>query len=128
MAEATIPDDVVRFITARIDTVPHLEALLLLWESAPRGWTPQEIAVRVYVPVDQATVILKELVWQKLASPETQAPDRYRYDSAWDDTSRMMERVATTYRQQLVPVATLIHSKASTAVHQFARAFQFKKE
>ncbi len=128
MQSGDIPEDVQRFIVDKIDTVPHLEALLLLWESRPKGWTEEEIAVRVYVPVERARAILQDLVRLRLAVAHTASTDVYRYDAAWDESSQTMPRVAETYGRQLVRVATLIHSKASPAVREFARAFQFKNE
>jgi hypothetical protein len=128
MQPGDIPEDVQRFIVDKIDTVPHLEALLLLWESRPKGWTEEEIAVRVYVPVERARAILQDLVRLRLAVAHNASTDVYRYDPAWDESSQTMPRVAETYGRQLVRVATLIHSKASSAVREFARAFQFKNE
>src|SRR5690242_14919188 len=37
------------FILEKIDSVSHLEALLLLWNSRPKQWSPDEIASRLYV-------------------------------------------------------------------------------
>jgi hypothetical protein len=39
-----------------------------------------------------------------------------------------MENVDSIYRRELVRVAGMIHSKASSAVLDFARAFRFKKD
>jgi hypothetical protein len=39
-----------------------------------------------------------------------------------------MPEVAASYRRHLVPLATFIHSRASTAVREFARAFDLKKD
>jgi hypothetical protein len=127
MSQGELPNDVVRFLTEKVDTVPHLEALLLLWDSRPKAWTHEEISVRVYVPPAQAQGILQDLLRQKLVVPDAEVPEGFRYDDSWDD-SGLMPRVVATYRQQLVRVANLIHSKASPAVRDFARAFQFKKE
>ena len=41
--------DPYRFIHEHIDSVPHLEALILLWNSRPVGWTCDELASRLYV-------------------------------------------------------------------------------
>jgi hypothetical protein len=132
MEQEDIPEDVIRFMIERIDTVPHLEALLLLWESAPGAWSAEDIAVRVYVPPARATQILQDLARQRVAAPEAAdaatAMERYRYEASWDETGTMMRKVADTYRRHLVRVANLIHSKASPAVRDFARAFQFKKD
>lgn len=128
MQQRVIADDVVRFVVEKIDTVPHLETLLLLFESAPREWTAQEVAVRIYVAEDRARAILQDLIHQRLITLHAERPEHYRYDKAWDVTGSTMQKVARTYRTHLVAVANLIHSKASPAVRDFARAFQFKKK
>jgi len=124
--EPELPEDIVRFILDRIDSVPHMEALLLLWETPEKTWTEVEIARRVYVSVDVARAILQDLAGRKLAAVRAESGAGYRYDSAWDPTGAEMAAVARTYRQQLVRVASLIHSKGSPALRDFARAFQFK--
>jgi predicted ArsR family transcriptional regulator len=124
--EPELPEEIVRFILNRIDSVPHMEALLLLWETPEKAWTEAEIAARVYVSVDVARGILQDLVGRKLAAVRAESGAGYRYDPAWDPTGAEMAAVARTYRQQLVRVASLIHSKGSPALRDFARAFQFK--
>lgn len=119
---------VVRFIEERIDTVPHLEALLLVWESRPQRWTPAQVAARLYIAPEAAASILTDLVRRRLARACADEDDSFEYDGAWDESGERMARVAACYRQQLLQVATLIHSKASTAVRDFARAFRIKKE
>jgi predicted ArsR family transcriptional regulator len=128
MQREIIPDDVVRFINENIDSVPHLEALLLLYDSLPREWTAQEVAVRVYVSEERARFILQDLIRQRLVAQGAESAQHYRYDIAWDVTGSTMRKVAETYRKHLVRVANLIHSKAPAAVRDFARAFQFKKK
>jgi hypothetical protein len=61
MNRSGIPDEVLRFIERRIDSVPHLEALLLLWENPARTWTVGDISARVYVSLDQAQTLLRDL-------------------------------------------------------------------
>jgi DNA-binding MarR family transcriptional regulator len=55
-----------RFILEKIDSVPHLEALLLLWNSRPGKWPVGEIAKRLYIPEDRASRILQDLARQSL--------------------------------------------------------------
>jgi hypothetical protein len=121
--------EVVRFIEERIDTVPHLEALLLVWESGAKRWAPPQIAARLYVAPEKAEAILADLVRrQLLRAGADDGGEYFEYDDAWDPGGERMAKVAASYRQQLLQVATLIHSKASTAVRDFARAFRIKKE
>jgi predicted transcriptional regulator len=121
--------DVIRFIEEQIDSVPHLEALLLLWEGSAKHWTVNEIAARLYVTIDKAESILDDLARRQLVRRDLDAGrPRYRYDGIWDENGEQMGRIAATYQRQLRQVATLIHSRVSTAVRDFARAFRIKKE
>jgi DNA-binding IclR family transcriptional regulator len=120
-------EDVLRFILTRIDTVPQIEALLLLWEIRPGPLTPAQVAERLYVPEKTARQILRALSTRKLVA-RTNDRLRYAYDTAWDPTGEFMRRVAATYQRHLIRVATMIHGKAAPAVLEFARAFAPKKE
>jgi DNA-binding IclR family transcriptional regulator len=123
-----LPDHVLRFIVDRIESVPHLEALLLLWQTPERGWSLEEIATRVYVPREAAAQLLADLERHGMVKIEAGADPSYRYAADWEEGKRLMPDVASTYARQLVRVAQLIHSKASLGVREFARAFQLKKD
>jgi hypothetical protein len=125
----TVDPDVERFIVEQIDTVPHLEALLLLYENESRRWTPDEVAARLYVNRDAARGLLDDLTRRKLAvmQPIGQVAS-YCYDLSWDPDGTLMSRVVEQYRRHLVQVSSLIHAKAPASIRDFARAFRFKKE
>jgi hypothetical protein len=52
----------------------------------------------------------------------------YCYDSRSEETDRVIASLDRMYRRQVVGISTIIHSKASSAVRDFARAFRFTKE
>ena len=128
MNSPQIPANVLQFIAERIDTVPQLEALLLLWESPQRTWTEEEVAARIYVDRAAAAQILQSLQRQNLVASESAQSTRYQYNPQWDPTGQVMPQVAAAYSRHLVQLATFIHSRASTAVREFARAFDLKKD
>jgi hypothetical protein len=128
MPQPDIPEHVLRFLAEKIDTVPQLEALLLLWENQPRAWEPDEAAARIYVRRDVAADILNTLQRRDLLTVESTSPPRFRYNSEWDASGEVMPHVAEAYRRHLVPITTFIHSKAPSSVREFARAFDLKKE
>lgn len=128
MTSPEIPARVLQFLAERIDTVPQLEAVLLLWENPQRLWSEEELAGRVYVSRAVAATILQALQRQQLVTAEQAPAVRYRYNPQWDPSGEVMPEVAATYRSHLVPLATFIHSRASTAVREFARAFDLKKD
>jgi hypothetical protein len=127
MNSPDIPARVLHFLAEKIDSVPQLEALLLMWESPQRSWSEDELAGRIYVSRQVASLILQSLQRQQLVSVEP-ATAQYRYNAQWDPTGEIIPEVAASYRRHLVPLATFIHSRASTAVREFARAFDLKKD
>lgn len=128
MKEAGFDDEVHRFLLNEVDSVPQMEALLLLWESRPRQWPETELAVRLYVTPDALRTILAPLIQRRLVLSHSESAATYSYHSRSADTDRLMEAAASTYRHDLIRITTLIHSKASPALREFARAFRLKKE
>ena len=112
------------FIIDRIETVPHLEALLQLWNTRPKLWSAPEIGKTLYISTAAAKDILNDLVRHRLIATGNDTFS-YRSDAELD---LILAEVDLTYRRELVRVSNLIHSKPSAAVREFARAFRFKKE
>lgn len=122
-------EEIYRFILNQIDSVPQMEALLLVWESRPKKWAENEIAERLYIGIDAVRNIMQELVRRRLLAADTQqSVKQYFYESKSEDLDSLIEAVAATYRHDLVRVSTFIHTKASSAVRDFAKAFKFTKE
>lgn len=108
-----------------IDSIPHLEALILLAEN-PRPWTAGEIAERLYIPPEHAKAVLDDLVQRRLIHSKEAAEFSYFFHA--DETLRaMMDAVTDLHRRQLVRVTALIHSRASSSLQEFAKAFRFRK-
>jgi predicted ArsR family transcriptional regulator len=127
MEEIPAQREVDEFILRWIDSVPHLEALLLLWTNQPRQWSVDDMAKALYVRTDMAQGILEDLAQRELVSAVPDQPGRYLYAVQSEEHNKLMQAVDRTYRHELVRISTMIHSKAS-ALHDFARAFRFTKE
>jgi len=56
------------FVLENLESVPQLEALILLWNSRPVWWTCEELASRLYVPFDRVTGLLRDLVRLQLVA------------------------------------------------------------
>jgi DNA-binding MarR family transcriptional regulator len=127
MAPADIPPSVLQFILRRIDTVSELETLLIISAEEAREWSVEDIASRIYVAAPSAAAVLHSLEQRQLirGSPDGK---RFRYSPANDEERRIVLQTAAAYRAHLIPIATLIHKKASQPVQEFARAFSLKKE
>jgi len=113
-----------QFVLEEIDSVPHLEALLLLWNSRPRAWPLENMAKALYLTPDGTREILTGLKQRGLVKIET---DCYSFDSG-SNRDGLMKALDATYRKELVRISRMIHSKASASVREFARAFKWKKD
>lgn len=120
--------NVYEFILENIDSVPHLEALVLLWNSRPVAWTPEELASRLYIPGEKVANLLADLVRVQLIAKSTGSSAKFSYNLRSEEQDEMMRLVDSAYRRDLVRISTMIHSKTSPSVREFARAFRIKKE
>ncbi len=100
----------------------------MLWNDRPARWTTAQLASRLYVDPAVAQKILQDLAQRDLIVAVQNTPDQYCYESKDEARDRLLEAVDATYRRELVRVSNLIHSKASSAVREFAKAFRLKKE
>lgn len=116
-----------QFVLEHIETVPHLEAMLLIWQNPSTPWTVTLLAQRIYVSPAVGRSVLEDLTQQGMLQ-RSESEATFLYDSRWDAERGMLPRIADLYRRQLVQVTKLIHSKGSSSVREFARAFQIKKE
>jgi hypothetical protein len=129
MTESPVSEDkVYTFVLDQIETVPHLEALLLLWNSRPQPWTVENLAKRLYVSTEIVDALLDDLVRRGLIVCVEGAPDGYRYESSSIAQDQLLSTLDLTYRRETVRISTMIHSKPSSSVRDFARAFRFTKE
>lgn len=117
-------EEIYTFVGEEIDTIPHLEALLLVWRNQPRRWTASEIARALYVPEESALNILEGLHRRGLLAV---SEDQYRYASLSIKRDQLVEALDATYRRELIPISRLIHSKGTAAIRNFADAFRFTR-
>lgn len=125
MAKETepLPEELARLVLEHIDSVPHMEALVLVWEDQARGWSEAEIAERIYQPLEQTRTILRDLQRRELV---VTTPEGRYSPSGQPQTRELIAKITALYRSNVYRVATLIHSRAPRAVREFARAFDIR--
>ena len=124
--ERPFSKEVEEFILREVDSVPHLEALLQLWNSRPKRWSAEEVAAVLYVKSGEARKILHGLVRRHLA--ESGEGDLYWYRSEGESHDAVVGAVDAAYRRYIVLISRMIHAKASPGVRDFADAFRFTKD
>lgn len=123
MVDDAVPADLREFILRFIDSVAHLEALLLLRANSQTTWNVATIAQRLYTSEKQAAEILAQLCQDGLLTCEN---DLYQYRNLAPENIAMVDRLAESYSKQLIPITNLIHGKPRR-IRQFADAFKFRK-
>lgn len=121
-----IPDNVLSFIDGAIDSVPELEALLLLRQDEPRLWSEVDLSARIYISREEARRVLETLCRRDMFVVEGDPP-RFRFSPAKAGARELVAEVASAYQRHLTSIAILIHKKSSASVREFARAFDLKK-
>lgn len=127
MTDLTLSDELRRFIQT-IDSIPHLEAMLLLHKESAQVWDESEIAKRLYVNSDVAINMLADLCAMKICIPNS-AGDGFVYAPS-SGLNELIEQLAGYYSCHLIQVTNMIHAKANAGrrARLFSDAFKFKKE
>jgi hypothetical protein len=73
-------------------------------------------------------MILKDLASRQLIVEVSGSRGQYTLLAESPEDLAMLAALDRTYRRELVRISTMIHSKASRAVRDFARAFRFTKD
>jgi hypothetical protein len=119
-----LPGELRDFLARHIDSISHLEALLLLRSASDAAWDAHATAQRLYVGAQEASEVLAHLAAHGLLSGDASG---YRFDPASPDLREMADLLAEHYKHHLIPITNLIHAKPRR-IRQFADAFKLKKE
>jgi hypothetical protein len=125
MERHEVPERAQRLIHEAIDSVAELEALLLLRETAGRRWTVDAASGRLYVSSTVAADALAALARRGFLE---ESPEGFLYRPSSPELAEDVTALAEAYSASLIAVTHLIHSKPSSSVQDFARAFRFRKD
>jgi hypothetical protein len=119
-----IPDDLREFILAYIDSVAHLEALLLLRQDPSMDWNPKSMAERLYITKGEASDLLTRLTDNGFV---VVIEGFYQFGPRSAEQRQMVDRVADAYSRHLIPITNLIHDRPRR-IREFSDAFKIRKD
>jgi hypothetical protein len=120
-----LPADVHRFLHEHIESVEHLEVLLLLSRTPERGWSAPLVAETLYSHPSSIKLRLARLLAQGLLR-EIEA-GCYKYAPRTVELHATVQRVGECYHDRRVAVITLIASKPLDNVRAFSDAFRIRR-
>ena len=109
-----------------VESVPHLEALLLLRADPARAWDAHALAARLYIDEASAARLLSDLHARQLVLQGDDGLFRLATHDA--EHVAIVDRVVEVYSRHVVEVAELIHSTSDRKAQRFADAFRWRKE
>jgi hypothetical protein len=123
-----IPEAVRRFLSANIDSIAQLEALLLLWRHPDQKLTAEAIAERLYISPVDAEALLNKLASRALIVADDSGPLVFQLNRKNEQLVHDVDRVAQAYAKYLIPITNFIHHKPSQGLRDFADAFKLKRD
>jgi len=131
MAPEPLPIEVRRLLAGPIETMEHLELLLLLARSDPQSWDAQSAAAAVRVDPKFTEARLRDLVDACLAAetedPATKQPCFvYQPQAPWSrsDVARLLDM----YNTRPVTLVRALYDRKTLVAKSFADAFRLRKE
>jgi hypothetical protein len=126
MTDITLSDELRRFIQS-LESIPHLEALLLMRQGDEQIWNKDIIAKRLYLNADITSSMLEDLCSAGFCIPSSSG-DGVMYEPV-KELAELVNQLAMYYSRHLIEVTNIIHTKSKThrRAHLFADAFLFKK-
>lgn len=121
-----IPDHIKRFLVTRIETIPHLEALLLIRRLRDESWDATRLAREIYIAHDSAVELLHKLDSEGFIEAVEKQDGTFHYAGKNKELDKLLGELESVYTRNLIEVTKLVHATQSE-VQKFADAFKFKK-
>lgn len=128
MTDIVIPEDVKQFLLKNIDSIAQWESLLLMRANPQKEWSAAMLAQNIYTSEQEMAHLLAQLVARDMLVAVGTQPILYRYQSKPPALEQMIGRAAELYKQYLIPITHIIHSKPKNHMQEFADAFKIRKD
>lgn len=125
MTDGVIPNDARQFLLRNIDSVAQWEGLLWLRGHPDSAWDATKVARHLYISETETAALLDGLAERHIVVVEDGR--LYRYKPETPEMDALIAQCADLYRQYLIPVTKIIHSKPKR-VQAFADAFRIRKD
>ena len=126
-----LPREVAQTVDTYVDSLVGLEILLLLFREQGRGWTSQQAAEQLRIPVAGARRELDLMVSRDLARTRVDGAGSepvFQFDPADDDRAEAVHRIADAYGSRRIALINHVASQALNRIRSIADAFRLKKD
>jgi hypothetical protein len=127
MPNEAIPEHIQRFILLSVDSVSHLEAMLLLRYDPSKDWDAKMMAQSLFISEKKAGDLLSDLCAAGFVKQHADTTV-YRYHPISKELTDTINQLSQIYSKNLIEVTNLIHSKTNRQAQEFGDAFKWNKE
>jgi len=128
VTDETIPQNVRALITDFVDSVVHLEILLLISRNPQEAFSAEAVGKKLGIRPDWAEADLGVLASRGLLEASGEAPRVYRYAPRTEELRAAIGGLDLAYQQRRVSVINLIFAKPIDRLRDFADAFRLRKD
>ena len=126
LTTSRLPIDVKELLTNHIDSVGHLEVLLVFFNNQEKTWTPQTLSQELRSHETSVTKHMAKLTTGGFI--KNVAGDHYIYAPETIELRAKTELLHQAYKEMSVAVIGFIYEKPSDKLKGFADAFKIKKD
>lgn len=126
MATSRLPLDIKSFLIESIDSVAHLEVLLMLFSNPGKVWSADNVSKESRSNITAATLQLEGLARNGLL--KSTDSKSYIFEPTDPQIKDIVKRLFDLYHDSPVAVVTCIYEKPTDKLKGFADAFKLKKD
>lgn len=126
MATSRLPLDIKTFLIESIDSIAHLEVLLMLYNNKDREWDAESVSKELRSNHHSAENQLSQLTNKGFF--KVNDFKKYKYGPSSDEVNQKIARLHDIYNEMPVAVVTCIYDKPKDILKDLSDAFRLKKD
>lgn len=125
MLTSRLPLDIKQFLTEMIESIAHLEVLLMLLSRPEKKFSAEEVSRELRSNTHSATNQLEQLTSKGLLKQENAL---FQYSPSSEEIDLKVKELYDVYKKMPVAVVTAIYEKPQDKLKDFSNAFKLKKD
>jgi DNA-binding transcriptional ArsR family regulator len=124
----SIPEDLLRFLDANVESIEQLEILRLLGESPTKAWLDQDLAAASQTRPDRIARHLTALEGRGLLKTQVQGSQTYcTLGPSTPEIAKLLSDLLRFYQQRPATLIRIVYARADERLKAFADAFRLRK-
>ena len=124
-----LPEDVLKFLDAAIQSIDQLEILRLLGEDPSQVWTVRELAPKVQTDAEAVAQHLIVLHSRGLVTGDVrEGSPVWRHGAHPPEVAGQLDRLLGYYRERPVSMIKAVYNRPADVLRSFSDAFRFRSK